>query len=126
MTFELDGWAAQQDDSLLPEAPSVAQAVAEVAGLTDAQLWDRLQEGVRWPKPQESPPFWDRPARDAPLPLGVSPMLPVSAPLFGQHLHVLCPASWSALLTEDDAPRSNIAVALKYPGCNLQVNGVHQ
>jgi hypothetical protein len=35
-------------------------------------LLEALEHGIRWPSPAESPPFWERPARDAPLPLGAT------------------------------------------------------
>ena len=56
-------------------SPPAAEAADGVAAMDHKQLWDALQRGIRWPSPAESPPFWDRPARDAPLLLGAVPDL---------------------------------------------------
>ena len=54
---------------------AVEPAEHAAAGMDPEQLWDALQRGIRWPTPAESPPFWERPARDAPLLLGDAPYL---------------------------------------------------
>ena len=77
VTFELD--PPEPSSTPQPSAnvgsassPSATKATDGVASMDHKQLWEALQRGIRWPSPAESPPFWDRPARDAPLLLGAS------------------------------------------------------
>ena len=88
VAFELDASPAAQaaDNGSTSGAVAVAADTASgVAAMDEAQLWDALQRGIRWPTPTESPPFWDRPARDELLLLGDS--LPSRLPLL-RHLHL--------------------------------------
>lgn len=44
-----------------------------------------LKDGIAWPTPEESPPFWERPARTTPLTLGA----PVTIIPQLKHVHTL-------------------------------------
>jgi len=81
VTFELE--PPESSSATQPSAnggsassPSTGvEATDGAANMDHKQLWDALQRGIRWPSPAESPPFWDRPARDAPLLLGAAASL---------------------------------------------------
>ncbi len=68
----------EQQPAAVSEPPAPAkprQQRAKPRQVTAANL----EAGIRWPSPEESPPFWDRPPRDSPLSLGE--FLPAAPPL---------------------------------------------